>query len=221
VKPDKIVSSSAPKSDKIPSSALADKSLKESNLSESSLASASKSDSSAPAFHSTASTKGSDADHAFVQAARNGFSAAKTAFTGRLARLTAYWAGEGDYYTGRHLSSTGIHLHGGLCAVDPSIIPYGSVVVIPGVGQFLAADTGSAVVSREAAREAGRTLAERSALVIDIFFDRRSDGEAFAAEQPKFVPISWWTPSSNSNAAQAARGVFADEDWNKIYSKQL
>jgi 3D (Asp-Asp-Asp) domain-containing protein len=154
-------------------------------------------------------------------AARTDFTAAKNAFAGRLARLTAYWEGEGDYYTGRGLSSTGIHLHGGLCAVDPSIIPYGSVVVIPGVGQFLAADTGSAVVSREAAREAGRTLAERSALVIDIFFDRRSDGEAFAAEQQKFVPISWWTPSSTSHAAQAARGVFADEDWNKIYSKQL
>ena len=142
-------------------------------------------------------------------------------FAGRLARLTAYWSGEGDYYTGRGLSSTGIHLHGGVCAVDPSVIPYGSVVVIPGLGQFLAADTGSAVVSRTAAREAGRTMAERGALVIDIFFDHRRDGEAFAAQKPQFVPISWWTPSSTSNEAQAARSVFADENWNKIYSKQL
>jgi 3D (Asp-Asp-Asp) domain-containing protein len=193
-----------------------------------SVASTTKSDSSRPtASPSTASTK-SGVDHPLSQAAsstlkaaKDGFANARNAFEGRLARLTAYWAGEGDYYTGRHLSSTGIHLHGGLCAVDPSIIPYGSVVVIPGVGQFLAADTGSAVVSREAAREAGRTLAERGALVIDIFFDHRSDGEAFAAGRPRFVPISWWTPSSTSHAAQAARGVFADEDWNKIYSKQL
>ncbi len=146
---------------------------------------------------------------------------ARHELVGRLARLTAYWAGEGDYYTGKHLASTGIHLHGGVCAVDPSIIPYGSVVVIPGLGQFLAADTGSAVISRAAAREAGRTLAERSALVIDIFFEDSSEGQAFAAQQPKFVAISWWTPSSTSHAAQAARSVFADEDWNKIYNKQL
>jgi 3D (Asp-Asp-Asp) domain-containing protein len=222
-KSDKTVAASTLKSDKKCSLALTDKTHDTSHLPRPSVIS----DPTSPAFHSTASTKGT-VDRAFVaavhstaQAAQNGFSAAKTAFAGRLARLTAYWAGEGDYYTGRHLSSTGIHLHGGLCAVDPSIIPYGSVVVIPGVGQFLAADTGSAVVSREAAREAGRTLAERGALVIDIYFDRRSDGEAFAAEKPVFVPISWWTPSSNSNAAQAARNVFADEDWNKIYSKQL
>jgi 3D (Asp-Asp-Asp) domain-containing protein len=140
---------------------------------------------------------------------------------GRLARLTAYWASEGDYYTERHLSATGIHLHGGHCAVDPSIIPYGSVVEIPGFGQFLAVDTGSAVISRAAAREAGHTKAERNALVIDLFFEHRAEGERFAAEAPKFVDVSWWTPSSTSDAAQAARSVFADEQWNKIYSKQL
>jgi 3D (Asp-Asp-Asp) domain-containing protein len=179
---------------------------------------------SSPVAQPTASTK-PGVDHPLARAGHDGsdkgFASDRNTFSGRLARLTAYWAGEGDYYTGRRLSSTGIHLHGGVCAVDPSVIPYGSGVVIPGVGQFLAADTGSAVVSREAAREAGRTLAERDALVIDIFFDHRSDGEAFSAGKPRFVPISWWTPSSNSHAAQAARSVFADEDWNKIYSKQL
>ena len=36
-----------------------------------------------------------------------------------LARVTAYWSGEGDYYTRHHISSTGIHLHQGHCAVDP------------------------------------------------------------------------------------------------------
>ncbi len=134
---------------------------------------------------------------------------ARHELSGRLARLTAYWAGEGDYYTGKHLASTGIHLHGGVCAVDPSIIPYGSVVVIPGLGQFLAADTGSAVISRAAAREAGRTLAERSALVIDIFFEDSSEGQAFAAQQPKFVSISWWTPSSTSQRLRR-RGLEQD-----------
>jgi 3D (Asp-Asp-Asp) domain-containing protein len=146
--------------------------------------------------------------------------AQKNGFMNRLARLTAYWAGE-DYYTNRRVSATGIHLHGGHCAVDPSIIPYGSVVEIPGVGQFLAVDTGSAVVSRTAAREAGHTSAERGALVIDLFFEHASEGEKFAADGAKFVSISWWTPAANGHDARRARHLFADEDWNKIYSKQL
>jgi 3D (Asp-Asp-Asp) domain-containing protein len=140
---------------------------------------------------------------------------------GRLARVTAYWAGEGDYYTGRCISATGVRLHDGHCAVDPSIIPYGSVVEIAGVGKYLAVDTGSAVISRTAAKEGGQTSAERNALVVDLFFEDRSEGERFAASAAKYVSISWWTPSSTSMQAQAARSLFAEEDWSKIQSKQL
>ena len=158
---------------------------------------------------------------ATAEVARADVAAGKKALEQHLARLTAYWAGEGDYYTGRRVSATGIHLHGGHCAVDPSIIPYGSVVEIPGLGQFLAVDTGSAVVHRTAAREAGHTRAERSALVVDLFFEHRREGERFAALSPKFVSINWWTPSSTGHAAEAARSIFADENWNMIYNKQL
>lgn len=140
---------------------------------------------------------------------------------GRLARLTAYWAGEGDYYTGRCISATGVRLHDGHCAVDPSIIPYGSVVNIAGVGKFLAVDTGSAVISRTAARESGHTSAERNALVIDLFFEDRDAGEKFAAGAAKYAAITWWTPSSTTMQAQAARSLFADENWTKIQGKQL
>ena len=140
---------------------------------------------------------------------------------GRLARVTAYWAGEGDYYTGRCLSATGVHLHDGHCAVDPRIIPYGSVVEIAGLGKYLAVDTGSAVISREAAREAAHTAAERSALVIDLFFETRREGERFAANAPKYASISWWTPTSTASQAKDARSLFADENWSKIQSKQL
>jgi len=139
---------------------------------------------------------------------------------GRLARLTAYWAGEGDYYTGHGISSTGIRLHDGHCAVDPRIIPYGSVVEIAGVGKYLAVDTGSAVISREAARETGHNAEERSALVIDLYFASRRDGENFAASGPKYASISWWTPSTAGTQAKAAH-LFADENWSKIQSKQL
>jgi len=121
----------------------------------------------------------------------------------RLGRVTAYWAGEGDYYTGHHISATGVHLHGGHCAVDPRIIPYGSVVVVDGVGKFLAVDTGSAVVARKAARKAAHTSEERKALVIDLFFESRKAGEAFVANAPKYAFISWWTPSPPSTFSLA------------------
>jgi 3D (Asp-Asp-Asp) domain-containing protein len=139
----------------------------------------------------------------------------------RLARVTAYWAAEGDYYTERCISATGVRLHDGHCAVDPNIIPYGSVVEIAGVGKFLAVDTGSAVISRTAAREGGHTTAERHAIVVDLFFEDRSAGEKFAADAAKYVAISWWTPTAMGIEAKAARGLFAEEDWTKIQGKQL
>jgi hypothetical protein len=138
-----------------------------------------------------------------------------------LARVTAYWAAEGDYYTRHHLSSTGVRLHDGHCAVDPNIIPYGSVVAIAGIGTFLAVDTGTAVIERTAAREAGRTEAERHALVVDLFFESRRAGEAFASSAAKWAAISWWTPGQKNSSAKEARSMFADEDWQKIQSKQL
>ena len=140
---------------------------------------------------------------------------------GRLARVTAYWAGEGDYYTGRCLSSTGIRLHDGNCAVDPHIIPYGSVVDIAGVGKYVAVDTGSAVISREAAREAAHNEEERNALVIDLFFESRADGERFAASGPKYAAISWTSPTSTGSTAQVTHSLLADSNAGKLAGKQL
>jgi 3D (Asp-Asp-Asp) domain-containing protein len=140
---------------------------------------------------------------------------------GRLARVTAYWAGEGDYYTRHCISATGVRLHEGHCAVDPTIIPYGSVVEIAGLGKFLAVDTGSAVVSRTAAREGGHTSAERNAIVVDLFFESPDQGERFAAAEAKFTSISWWTPTATNTEAREARRLFAEEDWSKIENKQL
>jgi len=132
----------------------------------------------------------------------------------RLARLTAYWASEGDYYTRHGISSTGIHLHEGHCAVDPHIIPYGSEVSIAGLGTYLAVDTGSAVISREAARETGRTSEERNALVIDLYFDNRSEGQRFAASGPKFASISWHSPGTADNVLKKRDNLVADNSSN-------
>jgi len=111
---------------------------------------------------------------------------------GRLARITAYWPGE-DHYTNHKLSATGLRLRNGYCAVDSSIIPYGSVVEIPGVGDYVAVDTGTAVISRKAAKESGHNRQERNALVIDLYFASRRAGELFSREGPKFAMVAWET----------------------------
>jgi 3D (Asp-Asp-Asp) domain-containing protein len=114
---------------------------------------------------------------------------------GRLARVSAYWPGE-DYYTNHKLSATGVRLRDGFCAVDSSIIPYGSLVQIPGVGNYIAMDTGTAVISRKAARESGHNPEERSALVIDLYFASRRAGELFSKFGPKFAMVAWQQPTT-------------------------
>lgn len=115
-----------------------------------------------------------------------------TAAASRLARLTVYWPEEGDHYTRRRLSSTGVYLRDGHCAVDPKVIPYGSVVKIPGMGEYVAVDTGPAVVSRRAARSAGRSSHERNALVVDIFCSSRSKAQELQENAPEFAVITWY-----------------------------
>jgi 3D (Asp-Asp-Asp) domain-containing protein len=116
----------------------------------------------------------------------------------RLARVTAYWPGE-DYYTNHKMTASGARLRPGFCAVDSNIIPYGSVVAILGVGNFLAMDTGTAVISRKAAKESGHNRAERSALVIDLYFASRKAGELFSREGPKFAMVAWGYSTVASN----------------------
>jgi hypothetical protein len=128
---------------------------------------------------------------------------------GALARLTAYWTDE-DYYTSQHMSSTGVRLHEGHCAVDPSLIPYGSVINIPGMGNYRAVDTGSAVVSRQAAIGAAHNAPQRNALVVDLFFENRQEAEQFAAHGPTFVSVSWNKPLTASDAPLNPRALPAD-----------
>jgi 3D (Asp-Asp-Asp) domain-containing protein len=108
-----------------------------------------------------------------------------------LARVTVYWASGGggsDRWTRRHICSTGARLQAGHCAVDPRRIPYGSKVTLPD-GTLLAVDTGSAVVSRKAARRAGRTALERSALVVDRFFETKQQALNWARRNPYFMLV--------------------------------
>ena len=48
-------------------------------------------------------------------------------------------------YTARGTTATGIPTGYGVVAVDPTVIPLGTRMTIPGYGEAVAADTGSAI----------------------------------------------------------------------------
>jgi 3D (Asp-Asp-Asp) domain-containing protein len=125
-----------------------------------------------------------------------------------LARVTVYWASGGrgsDSYTRQHKCSTGARLRVGHCAVDPRRIPYGSKVLLPD-GVFTAVDTGGAVISRKAARRSGRTASERSALVIDRFFETKRQALSWANAHPQFMTVQVIPPNLlRATTAQLSR----------------
>src|SRR5260370_29156554 len=100
-----------------------------------------------------------------------------------LARVTSYWAGEGSKF-----ASTGRRLRPGHCAVDPRRIPDGSQVVFPDV-VCTAVDTGTAVVSRKAARLCGRTASQLKAIVVDRFFDTKREADAWSNAHSEFMML--------------------------------
>jgi 3D (Asp-Asp-Asp) domain-containing protein len=100
-----------------------------------------------------------------------------------LARVTSYWANEGSKY-----ASTGPRLRAGHCAVDPKRIAYGSKVVFPDC-ICTAVDTGSAVVSRKAARLCGRTASQLKAVVVDRFFETKREAMAWTNAHPHFMTL--------------------------------
>jgi len=100
-----------------------------------------------------------------------------------LARVTSYWAGEGSKF-----ASTGRRLRAGHCAVDPKRIPYGSKVVFPDA-VCTAVDTGTAVVSRKAARLCGRTASQLKAIVVDRFFDTKREADTWSNAHSEFMML--------------------------------
>ncbi len=120
----------------------------------------------------------------------------------RLAAITCYWkiGSNTDHWTRRGESSTGVSLRQGIVAVDPKIIPYGSMVIIEGVpGAFIAADCGSHVSQRVAVKKSARTANEKEALVIDVYFVMEKEGRAFDSALPKFVKIHYFAPQSRNS----------------------
>jgi len=111
-----------------------------------------------------------------------------------LARVTVYWHAEGEQ---QHACSNGMRLRNGHCAVDPHKIPYGSKVLFED-RECVAVDTGPAVVSRKAARLAGRTPLQRDALVIDRYFETKKEALAWADAHPHFMQVQVVAPNSKT-----------------------
>ena len=110
-----------------------------------------------------------------------------------LARVTSYWASEGSKF-----ASTGRRLRTGHCAVDPKRIPYGSKVVFPD-SVCTAVDTGTAVVSRKAARLCGRTASQLKAIVVDRFFETKREATAWTNAHPEFMTLQVVPPASRAD----------------------
>jgi hypothetical protein len=114
---------------------------------------------------------------------------AQAAEPSTLVRVTTYCREEGQ----PHAASNGARLRNGHCAVDPKKIPYGSKIIL-GDEELIAVDTGPAVVSRKAARLSGRNRAEREAMVVDRYFETRSQALAWEKSHPHFMNIQIVTP---------------------------
>jgi 3D (Asp-Asp-Asp) domain-containing protein len=110
------------------------------------------------------------------------------------ARVTVYWKREGS---GANAAWTGTRLRDGHCAVDPKKIPYGSHIIFHDA-DCVAVDTGPQVVSRKAARSLGRNAAERTAIVIDRFFETKQKALAWAKANPHFMEVQVCTPDTEA-----------------------
>src|SRR5437763_3630500 len=113
------------------------------------------------------------------------------------ARVTSYWREEGQL----RAAWNGARLRNGHCAVDPKKIPYGSRIQL-GDEELLAVDTGPAVVSRKAARLSGHNEAERSAVVVDRYFETKSQAVTWEKSHPHFMKVRVLGPRPASAIAE-------------------
>lgn len=125
-----------------------------------------------------------------------------------LVRVTGYWRGEGS---GERAAWNGAWLRPGHCAVDPKKIPYGSKVVFPDM-ECIAVDTGPAVVSRKSARYCGRNTVQKSALVIDRFFETKREAVVWSNSHPQFITVRVIAPERRNRSAAPPIGIAARSD---------
>jgi len=114
-------------------------------------------------------------------------------------RRTGYWARpltdpSVDADSAALNSSTGVgNLREGIsCAVDPSVIPYGSKIIFPDIGVRIAMDTGSAVDSNQAAGSSGQSVST----TIDVFYVNKSTSDTQLNALPEVVTVTVQFPRS-------------------------
>ena len=123
-----------------------------------------------------------------------------------LARVTTYWREEGQL----RAAWNGARLQNGHCAVDPKKIPYGSRIQL-GDEELIAVDTGPAVVSRKAARRLGRNATERNAVVVDRYFETKSQAVAWEKSHPHFMKVRVLSP--RPALAISEKSPIKDRNW--------
>src|SRR6266550_9030655 len=123
-----------------------------------------------------------------------------------LVRVTAYWRKEGQ----SRAAWNGARLRNGHCAVDPKKIRYGSKILLE-EEELIAVDTGPAVVSRKAARLSGRNETERNAVVIDRYFETKSQAVAWEKSHPHFMKVRVLSP--RPALAISEKSPIKDRNW--------
>jgi hypothetical protein len=106
-------------------------------------------------------------------------------------RVTTYWREGGQL----RAAFNGMRLRNGHCTVDPKKIRYGSRILLEDE-ELIAVDTGPAVVNRKAARRSGRNEAERNAVVIDRYFETKSQAVAWEKSHPHFMKMRVLNPGA-------------------------
>jgi hypothetical protein len=123
-----------------------------------------------------------------------------------LARVTTYWREEGQF----RAAWNGARLRNGHCAVDPKKIPYGSRIQL-GDEELIAVDTGPAVVSRKASRRSGCNAGERNAVVVDRYFETKSQAVAWEKSHPHFMKVRVLSP--RPALAISEKSPIKDRNW--------
>src|SRR5207248_2134839 len=123
-----------------------------------------------------------------------------------LVRVTTYWREEGEF----RAAWNGARLRNGHCAVDPKKIPYGSRIQL-GDEELIAVDTGPAVVSRKAARRLGCNATERNAVVVDRYFETKSQAVAWEKSHPHFMKVRVLSP--RPALAISEKSPIKDRNW--------
>ena len=83
------------------------------------------------------------------------------------------------------VGSTGVRVRYGHCAVNPRVIPYGTLLYIPGYGYAKAVDTGGAMLRR------------RNPVLVDLRFNNRNEANTWGRRLKDVFVVKRWSEKFN------------------------